>query len=106
MEGLELAAFEIISSAGMARSLYIEAIDCADNNDFENAQGKIDEASAYFIKAHQVHMNLLSDEANLKEMQNSLLLTHAEDQLMSAETLSILAEKIIRIYKRLLDMKN
>ena len=39
MEGLELICFEIISSVGMARSLYIEAIQEAKAGNFEQAQG-------------------------------------------------------------------
>ena len=38
MEGLELICFEIISSVGMARSLYIEAIQEAKAGNFEQAQ--------------------------------------------------------------------
>ena len=38
MEGLELICFAIISSVGMARSLYIEAIQEAKAGNFEQAQ--------------------------------------------------------------------
>ena len=39
MEGLELICFEIISSVGMARSLYIEAIQEAKNREISSSTG-------------------------------------------------------------------
>ena len=42
-----------------------------------------------------------SKKENGEKIEMNLLLTHAEDQLMSAEAFGILAEKFIRLYKGL-----
>ena len=88
MEGTELVASRIIASVGTARSNYIGAIDVA-------SQGK-----AIFLEGHKAHTDLLAIMAK-EEIVMDLLLTHAEDQLMSAEAFGILAEKFVDLYKKL-----
>ena len=82
MEGLELICFEIISSVGMARSLYIEAIQEAKAGNFD-------------------HAKLIQQEAGGEATQMTLLLTHAEDQLMSAEAFKILSQEFMDLYKEI-----
>ena len=60
---------------------------------------KIEDGAIEFTKAHEVHSQILTDEMEKLEPQVSLLLVHAEDQLMGAETLKILVEELIDIYK-------
>ena len=81
MKDLELKSFEIISNVGTARSCYIEAISHAKKFDFEMAE------------------NLMKD--GIEEFPFSLILMHAEDQLMSAEGFKIIANEFIDIYKRM-----
>ena len=50
MEGLELTAFQIISSVGTARSCYIEAIQAAKKSDYEEAEKLIKEATRLSLK--------------------------------------------------------
>ena len=83
MEGLELICFEIISSVGMARSLYIEAIQEAKAGNFEQAQELIKQGDESFTEGHHSHAKLIQQEAGGEATQMTLLLTHAEDQLMS-----------------------
>lgn len=99
MEGLELLCFEIISSVGTARSLYIEAIQKAKHGDFTKANELIDEGSEAFTQGHHAHAKLIQQEAMGSNVQMTLLLAHAEDQLMSAESFKILANEFIDIYK-------
>ncbi|MEJ8737894.1 PTS lactose/cellobiose transporter subunit IIA [Erysipelotrichaceae bacterium HCN-30851] len=106
MEGLELISFQIISSVGMARSSYIEAIKEARNGNFDIANEKIKEGEEYFIKGHSAHAELIQQEAGGSPVQPSLLLLHAEDQLMSAETIKIIAEELIINYKRISNLEN
>ena len=47
MEGLELTAFQIISSVGTARSCYIEAIQAAKKSDYEEAEKLIKDCLLY-----------------------------------------------------------
>ncbi len=61
MEGLELICFEIISSVGMARSLYIEAIQEAKAGNFEQAQELIKQGDESFTEGH--HFPCKADSA-------------------------------------------
>ena len=97
MEGMELICFNIISSVGMAKSSY-EAMRAA-------AAGNFDEATAK-IKGHNAHSDLIEQESNGTPVVPSLLLLHAEDQMMSSETIRLMAEENIKLYKRLSEMAN
>ena len=101
MEGLELTCFQIISSVGMARSLFIEAIQEAKAGNFEAAEQKINEGNENFTTGHHSHAQLIQQEASGEVTQMTLLLTHAEDQLMSAEAFKILAQEFIDLYKEI-----
>ena len=102
MEGLEMAAFQIIAAVGSARSLYIEAIDLASEGNFDVARAKIKEGEEAFNGGHQAHGELLTKFANGELPPMDILMTHAEDQLMSAEAFGILANKFITLYEKLL----
>ncbi|MGG7056769.1 PTS lactose/cellobiose transporter subunit IIA [Clostridium nigeriense] len=101
MNELELVAFEIISNVGMAKSLAMEAIREARNGNFEEAEKKIDEAKVFLLEGHHAHFDLIQDEANGKKIEFSLIIMHAEDQLMSAETIKDLAIELIEMNKEI-----
>ncbi|MDO5407612.1 MAG: PTS lactose/cellobiose transporter subunit IIA [Eubacteriales bacterium] len=106
MEGLEMICFQIISSVGTARSSYIEAIQKAKAGDFEGAEACIAEGQEQFLKGHEAHFELLTKEAQGIPVGGSLILVHAEDQLMSAEGFKIIAEEMIASYKRITELEN
>ena len=99
MEGNEMISFQIISAVGTARSMYIEAIASAKAGDFETADNLISEGAAIFLEGHKAHGTLIQKEASGEKVEFSLILMHAEDQLMSAETFKIVAQEIIDIYR-------
>lgn len=101
MEELELAAFQIISAVGTARSCYIEAIQKAKKGDFDGAKKLIDEGDEMFVEGHHAHADLLKKEAEGQTNIISMLIIHAEDQLMSAEGFKTVALEFIDLYKRL-----
>lgn len=101
MEGIELICFQIISTVGNARSLYIEAIQAAKAGDFEKAEELIKEGEASFTEGHAAHGKLIQQEASGETTTMTLLLTHAEDQLMSAEAFGILSREFIDLYKEI-----
>lgn len=101
MEGLELTAFQIISAVGTARSSYIEAIQKAKAFDFEGAEALIKEGDEMFVEGHNAHAGLLQQEAEGGPGSTlSLLILHAEDQLMSAEGFKTVALEFIDVYKK------
>jgi PTS system cellobiose-specific IIA component len=100
MEGLEMVAFQIIAAVGTARSLYIEAIDLASEGKYDEARAKIAEGQEAFNGGHAAHGELLTKFANGELPPMDILMTHAEDQLMSAEAFGILAERFIKLYEK------
>ncbi len=101
MEGTELIAFNIIASVGTARSNYIGAIDAASEGNFDEAEKLIKEGQEAYVQGHDAHAKLLTQTAQGNTVSMDLLLTHAEDQLMSAEAFGILAERFVTLYKKL-----
>jgi len=101
MEGLELVAFEIISNVGMGKSLAIEALREARQGNYEEAHKKIEEAKEFLVKGHHSHASLIQQEAAGERVEISLMVMHAEDQLMCAETIKDLAIEIIAMHKDL-----
>ena len=81
----------LIGYAGAARSNYIKAIDAV--SDGEEYDKLIAEGDNWYDQAHQAHFNLLKENPE-GSSDSFLLMAHAEDQLTSAETFRILAEKI------------
>lgn len=103
MIDLEVVCFQIISEVGEARSLFIMAIAKARQGDFEKAQQLINQGNEAFAKGHHIHVSLFTEGEIQKEFsKNHILLMHAEDQLMSAESFKILAIEFIEVYKLLL----
>lgn len=105
MEGLEMICFQIISGVGAARSNYIEAIQKAKQGDFEGAEALIAAGQEEFLKGHEAHFGLLQKEAQGEQVGGSLILVHAEDQLMSAEAFKIIAEEMIASYRRIAELE-
>lgn len=99
MEGIELISFQIISAVGTARSMYIEAIQEAKKGNFERAEELIKEGSKIFLQGHHAHAELIQQEAKGNIVVPTLLLMHAEDQLMSADGFKIIAVEFIAVYK-------
>lgn len=100
IEKMAECAMLMISYAGMAKSCYMEALQFAKQGKFTEADEKIAEGEKNFTEAHDGHHDLLQTEVTTGEPQICLLMTHAEDQLMSAETLKTVILELIEIYKR------
>lgn len=100
---MELVCFEIISTVGAARSSYIEAIQEAKAGHFDKCNELIKEGNHLFTQGHHAHAKLIQEEAGGHPAEVSLLLLHAEDQLMSAEAFKILCQEFIDVYKRIED---
>ena len=101
MEDMELICFKIISAVGEAKSDYVLAMEEAEKGDFDRAAQLIEEGDACYLRGHQVHAGLIQKEASGEKTEVVLLLMHAEDQLMAAETIKLMAEKLIALYKKL-----
>lgn len=101
MEEMELVYFGIISAVGTARSCFIDAIRLAKEGDFQAAEEMMTEGNQFFLQGHKEHSKLVQKEASGEKLELSLILVHAEDQMISAEGFKILAEEFIDVYKRI-----
>lgn len=91
---------------GSARSHYIEAIRRAKTGKFAEAEEQMRLGDEVFRDGQKAHSELLQREANGVLTAVTLLLAHAEDQLMSAETFRILCQEFIDLYRQTLPVKN
>ncbi|MDM5212499.1 PTS lactose/cellobiose transporter subunit IIA [Peribacillus sp. NJ4] len=106
MEGMEAVAFQIISNVGTAKSLIMEALYEARDGRYESAEKKLKESRTHMLEGHHAHAGLIQQEASGQKVEISLLLMHAEDQMMSAETISDLVAEMIRMYREMRQNKN
>ena len=106
VEGLEMICFKIISNVGGARSTYIEAIQKAKQGDFEGARESIKAGQEMFLVGHEAHFELIQKEAQGEQVGGSLILVHAEDQLMSAEGFKIIAEEMVASDEKMAELEN
>lgn len=51
------------------------------------------------MEGHKSHSSFIKREAEGEKLEYSMIFMHAEDQLMSVETITILAKEIINLYK-------
>lgn len=100
MDNLELVSFQLISNVGEARSALFEAMRAAREECFEESDRLVRAAEDSLIKAHESHSSLIMQEASGDKVQISLLLMHAEDQLMTTELLKGMAKEVILTHKK------
>lgn len=94
-----MICFQMISAVGTARSMCIEAIRLAKDGKFDESQQLLKEAQSNFVEGHHIHSKLIQNEASGNKTEFSLILMHAEDQMMSAEAFGIIAEEFIDVYR-------
>lgn len=95
----EQICFEMICHAGEARSSFIEAIQQARQRNFVRARESIDSGKKSYNLGHAVHARLIQAEMEGEREHLSLILIHAEDQMMSAENFKILSEEFLALYQ-------
>jgi PTS system cellobiose-specific IIA component len=95
MEGMEMISFQMVSSAGSARSCFIKAIHKARAGNFDEAKELIEEGQKIYTEGHQVHVGLIQKAAAGEITGLELPLVYAEDLLINAESFGILAEELI-----------
>ena len=102
LEANQETAFQIIATVGSAKSQYIEAIQKAKDGNIAGAKALIESGNKDFNEGHTAHLSLLQQSAiDNKNVTFSLILVHAEDQLMQAESFRIIAEDFIDVYEKI-----
>jgi len=97
----ETLCLELITHAGVGRSTAFEALASAKAGEFERAAAQLKDAERELGQAHVSQTKLLAGEAQGVGMTPSLLLVHAQDQLMTAISERTLISELIEIYRRL-----
>lgn len=95
----ELICFEMIASFGSASAMFMEAIQYAKAGQYQEAQEAIEEGEKAFIEGHSAHAGLIQAFANNEKIEVTLLLMHAEDQMMNVEMLKIVALELMDVYQ-------
>ncbi len=101
MQEMELICFQLITAAGGAKSNYIKAVQMAKQGKYEEADHLIAEGDEMMKQGHLPHADLIQREAAGEAVSMGLILTHAEDQMMSAEIFKVMAEEMIDLYRKL-----
>lgn len=97
---LEMLSLNIISAVGTARSMYVEAIQEGKKGNIDKARELIAEGEKIFTEGHHAHADLLTLQMDANQLPYMLLLMHSEDQLMSSETMKIVAEEFVDLYEQ------
>ncbi|WP_026887585.1 PTS lactose/cellobiose transporter subunit IIA [Clostridium beijerinckii] len=96
---MEQEIFEIITHAGDSRAYAFEALDEAENKNYDKAEELLKKAREELRLAHNTQTKLIQAEINGKGIKITLLIVHAQDQLMTAMSENSLIEKMVRMYK-------
>lgn len=94
-------AFNIIVHAGESRTLSSEAMNAAENYDFEKAEDLLKQANEEFLKCHEVQTDMLTKEANGEKNEINVILIHSQDHLTMATMAMDNARRWIKINKKL-----
>lgn len=96
----EMIAMNIIAGSGETRSLCIEALREAKEDNFDRAENLLKDAENAIHDAHKAQMDLLVQEANGEKAELSILLIHAQDHFMTSLLALDLAREIIELHKK------
>ncbi|EEW52950.1 PTS lactose/cellobiose transporter subunit IIA [Limosilactobacillus antri] len=94
-------AMQLMVNAGDAKEEAHQALRAARDGDFDLAKEKLTAAREKLNVAHNVQTAMLTDEAQGKPVQLTLLVVHAQDHLMTAITYVDLVEELVALYDRL-----
>ncbi len=96
-DDLAVISMNVISTAGEAKSLAIEAMRSIKTDGVEKAKELIKQAREKMAEAQEHHFQALSADAAGDEVNIDVLFVHAEDQFLSADTIIILVDEIINL---------
>ena len=96
----EKVAFDIISLSGDAKAELQKAIKLAHEGKYGEAEAQLDKANEQLLKAHELQTKeLLTREANGEKLQFNVLISHAQDYLMTTYIFKDMVAEIISLRK-------
>lgn len=99
-EDVTMIGFEIVAYAGDARSKLLEALNKAQNGEFDKAENLVKEAEECLVGAHNSQTEILAKEAGGDDLEMSFIMVHGQDHLMTTILLKELMKHLIELYKR------
>ncbi|SES10560.1 PTS cellobiose transporter subunit IIA [Salipaludibacillus aurantiacus] len=99
-EQIQSVAFEIILHSGQARTIIHEAFTLMKNNEFKNAENKLEEANEEIVLAHKSQTELLQKYSSGESITMEIIMVHAQDHLMTVMTLKDIASEMLHLYEK------
>lgn len=94
-EEIAKVAMNLIFYSGNAKSNALMAIKAAFKGDAETAKKQMESAHVQLNQAHNLQTGMMTDEITGKQIEKSIILIHAQDQFMAANTIIELGELLI-----------
>lgn len=98
MEEMNKSAMDIIVHAGDARLLIMEALDTLAEDNFEQANLKLNESHDEIKLGHKTQTTVVQKDVSGETVPHSLLFAHAQDTLMTVYTEYNLAVKLVKLF--------
>lgn len=95
-----MVGFEIVAHAGDARSSLLEAINAAEQGEFDKAEQLVEEAGESIKEAHNAQTQMLAQEAAGEEVEVGFIMVHGQDHLMTTLLLRDIVGHLINLYKK------
>ena len=96
---MELTIMRLITAAGDARSLAMQAIRAARAGHLDEADALMIECDKKMVDAHQCQTGLIFAETNGSPVPITLLMVHAQDHVMNAMTVKDMAGEMIEMIR-------
>lgn len=90
-------SMQIILHAGDARVFCKNALNALAEFDIKKSEAEIKKANQEIVKAHRIQTDCIQNETRGEKSEYSLLLTHAQDTLMTIYSEINIAKQLIRI---------
>lgn len=97
---ITLKSFEIIATAGTAKSFLMEALKAAKDGNIEEAEKLTKDAEEMLLQSHHVQTALLQAEARGESNDIGFISVHAQDHLMTTMLLKDMMVYMIELFKR------
>ncbi|SKC56839.1 PTS lactose/cellobiose transporter subunit IIA [Maledivibacter halophilus] len=97
----EEKVINLIIRGGNARSLAMDAIEHAKNNDIKAARKALEEAGEELSQVHNIQTDFIQKEAAGNGPDITLLMIHAQDHLMNAMTVKDMATEFVNLYEKM-----
>lgn len=95
---------QLISIAGNAKSMCIQAMNLSEKNNFKMADDMLSQAKRVLHEAHNIQTSWMTAEMNGENIDKSILLIHSQDHFISADIMMTVAEKIIYLNKKIVEI--